>query len=420
MTTVDRRLHNESTLGTARPAPHIAPRRAPAHRITSDAEAIEIARRLAVDFAEGAAERDRTRRLPIAEIERFSQSGLWGITVPKEYGGAGVSNTTLAEVVATISAADSSIGQIPQNHFYMVEALRLGGSEEQKRVYFERVLDGDRLGNAFTEIGTKTPVDYQTRVLPRGDGFVLNGQKFYSTGALFAHLVLVVARDAEGRDVIVFLERNTPGLTLVDDWSSFGQRTTGSGSTYFDDIAVEPFQIVPHHVAFDVPTPMGPISQIIHSAVEVGIARGAFAATTDYVRKYTRPFYETNYEHGYEDPHIIHAIGDLAVRVNAAGDLLARAGRITDAAVANPNAETVAAASIAVAEIKAYATEVALQVSSKLFELAGSRSTLESWGLDRFWRGARTHTLHDPVRWKYHHVGNYYLNQVKPPRHGAL
>ncbi|WP_334175407.1 SfnB family sulfur acquisition oxidoreductase [Pseudoxanthobacter sp.] len=420
MTTVDRSLHNQSTLSHARPAPHIAPRRAPAHRIRTDAEAIEIARRLAEDFAREAAERDRTRRLPIAEIERYSQSGLWGITVPKDFGGAGVSNTTLAEVVAIISAADSSIGQIPQNHFYMVEALRLGGSEEQKRVYFERVLDGDRLGNAFTEIGTKTPVDYKTRVLPKGDGFVLNGQKFYSTGALFAHLVLVVARDADDRDVIVFLERNTPGLTLVDDWSSFGQRTTGSGSTYFDDIAVTPFQIVPHSVAFDVPTPMGPVSQIIHSAVEVGIARGALAATIDYVRQYTRPFYETNYEHGYEDPHIIHAVGELAIRVNAAGDLLARAGRITDAAAANPTAGTVAAASVAVAEIKAYATEVALQVSSKLFELAGARATLESWGLDRFWRGARTHTLHDPVRWKYHHIGNYYLNQVNPPRHGAL
>jgi len=58
--------------------------------------------------------------------------------VPKAYGGAGVSNVTLAEVVATVAAADGSLGQIPQNHFYMVEALRLSGSEEQKRRYFQR------------------------------------------------------------------------------------------------------------------------------------------------------------------------------------------------------------------------------------------------------------------------------------------
>jgi alkylation response protein AidB-like acyl-CoA dehydrogenase len=80
----------------------------------------------------------------------------------------------------------------------------------------------------------------------------------------------------------------------------------------------------------------------------------------------------------------------------------------------------VAAASIAVAEAKALAAEVSLHVGSKLFELAGSRSTLTEYGFDRHWRNARTHTLHDPVRYKYVNVGNYYLNDVLPPRHGAI
>jgi alkylation response protein AidB-like acyl-CoA dehydrogenase len=172
----------------------------------------------------------------------FSQSGLWAITLPKAYGGASVSNVTLAEVVAIIAAADGSLGQIPQNHFYMVEALRLSGSEEQKQRYFQRVLDGDRLGNAFTEVGTRSPVEFETKLLKQGDRLVLNGQKFYSTGALFAHLILVVAADSENRSHVVFLDRSTPGLTLIDDWSSFGQRTTGSGSTWLDDITVEPEQ----------------------------------------------------------------------------------------------------------------------------------------------------------------------------------
>ena len=184
MTSVNRKLHIEAIPGRGRPAPHIPPRRTPARRITTDAEAIEVAQALAADFAREAADRDRERRLPIAEIDRFSQSGLWAITVPKAYGGAGVSNVTLAEVVATIAAADGSLGQIPQNHFYMVEALRLSGSEEQKQRYFQRILDGDRLGNAFTEVGTRNPVEFETRLLKEGDRLVLNGQKFYSTGAL--------------------------------------------------------------------------------------------------------------------------------------------------------------------------------------------------------------------------------------------
>ncbi|SIQ42486.1 sulfur acquisition oxidoreductase, SfnB family [Rhizobium sp. RU35A] len=420
MTSDDRTLHRQAALVAGRPAPHIAPRRQPAHRISSDAEAIAIAHDLAKDFAAGAVARDRERKLPIAEIERFSQSGLWAITVPKDYGGAGVSTATLAEVTAIISAADSSIGQIPQNHFYMVEALRLAGTEEQKAHYFGRILDGDRLGNAFTEIGTRTPVDFKTRIVARDGKLLLNGQKFYATGSLFAHIVVAVAKDDRERVQIVFIDRATPGLALIDDWSSFGQRSTGSGTVTFDDVEVSPFQVVDHDVVFERPTPMGPLAQIVHAAVQVGIARGALAETISYVRAYARPFFELDIEHGYEDPHSIHAVGDVSIRVHAANALLVRAGHLLDAATAEPNDRTVAAASIAVAEVKAYGTEAAQLAANKLIELGGARSTLEAYGLDRFWRNARTHSLHDPVRWKYHHIGNYYLNGLLPPRHGAI
>jgi SfnB family sulfur acquisition oxidoreductase len=416
----DRRQHQAFAPQAARPAPHIPPRREKAHRIADDAEAIAVAKTLAAQFAEGAAERDRTRRLPIAEIEAYSQSGLWAITVPKEYGGAGVSNVTLAEVVAIISEADASIGQIPQNHYYMVEALRLTGTEEQKKHYFAGLLDGDRWGNAFTEIGTRTPVDFKTRIVPTDTGYELNGQKFYSTGALFAHQVLVVALNEENRTHIVFLDRATAGLQLVDDWAGFGQRTTGSGTSTFDRIPVTRFQVVPHQNAFDTPTPMGPVAQIIHAAVDTGIARAALKDTLRFTKQYARPWFETSYTHGSEDPHVIAAAGELAIRVNALNALLARAGRFTDTATLNPTERTVAAASIAVAEAKALASEVSLHVSSKLFELTGSRSTLEQYGFDRHWRNARTHTLHDPVRYKYVNIGNYYLNDILPPRHGAL
>ncbi|MHA7971827.1 SfnB family sulfur acquisition oxidoreductase [Rhizobium sp. CAU 1783] len=416
----DRKLHREAALTAGRPAPHIPPCRVKANVIKDDVEAIAVAQELAREFAAGAVARDRERRLPIAEIERFSQSGLWAITVPKVYGGAGVSAVTLAEVTAIISAADSSIGQIPQNHFYMVEALRLAGSEEQKRHYFARILDGDRLGNAFTEIGTRTPVDYKTSFVKRDGRLLLNGQKFYATGSLFAHVIVAVAKDEAGRVHIVFVDRSTPGLDLVDDWSSFGQRSTGSGTVTFDDVEITPFQIVDHDVVFEKPTPMGPFAQIIHSAVQVGVARGALAEAISYIRAHARPFFELSIDHGYEDPHSIHQIGDVTIRVHAADALLTRAGRLLDIATANPNERTVAEASIAVAEVKALGTEVAQLAANKLIELGGARSTLESYGLDRFWRNARTHSLHDPVRWKYHHIGNYYLNGQLPPRHGAL
>jgi SfnB family sulfur acquisition oxidoreductase len=391
-----------------------------AHLISNDGEAIAIARELAVEFAKEAAERDQQQRLPVAEVKKFSASGLWGITVPKEYGGAFVSNVTLAEVVKIISEADPSIGQIPQNHLYMVEALRLDGTEEQKRFFFDLVLQGKRFGNAFSEIGTKSVTDVQTRLERSGSGYILNGRKFYSSGALLADWIPVVARNDEDKTVVAFVERGAEGLTLIDDWSSFGQRTTASGSTILENVKVPAEYVIPHYLAFERPTAMGPIAQIIQAAVDVGIAKAALKDTIDFVRRHTRPWIDSDVEHGYEDPLIIYNVGNLQIQVHAAEELLRRAGEFIDRAIANSTEASVAEASIAVAEAKAFAAEISLLTTNKLFELAGTKSTLQEFNYDRHWRNARTHTLHDPVRWKYYAVGNYFLNNVNPPRHPWL
>lgn len=391
--------------------------RPPAHIIQSDAEAIEVARRVARQLAEGAAERDAQRRLPREELDLFSQSGLWGITVPREYGGAFVSNVTLAEVVKIISEADPCIGQIPQNHLYMVEALRLNGTESQKKYFFGLVLQGVRFGNAFSEIGTKDLNDVKTRLTPIEGGYSLSGKKFYSSGALLADWVPTVAKDENDNTVVAFVTRHAKGLTIVDDWSSFGQKTTASGTTLLEDVFVPADYVVPHYLAFESPTPMGPVAQIIQAAVDTGIAHAALRDTLDFVRNYTRPWIDSGSDKGSEDPLTIREIGELQIRVHAADALLRRAGEYLDVAQRDTNETTVAEASIAVAEAKVLSTEAALLAGSKLFELAGARSTLGQYNLDRHWRNARTHTLHDPVRWKYYAIGNHALNGVNPPRH---
>ena len=103
--------------------------------------------------------------------------------------------------------------------------------------------------------------------------------------------------------------------------------------------------------------------------------------------------------------------------MHAAEALLAKAGRAIDGIVSEPTEASVAATAVAVAEAKVLTTEIAILATNKLHELAGTRSTLAEFNLDRHWRNARTHTLHDPVRWKYFHVGNFALNGVPPPRH---
>ncbi|MCU4120009.1 SfnB family sulfur acquisition oxidoreductase [Variovorax sp. N23] len=402
-------------------APALAPSVRPA-TIRDDAHAIEVARVLAREFAPGAAARDRDRLLPSAELDAFVASGLWAITVPRAFGGAGVSNGTLAEVVAIISGADGSLGQIPQNHFYALEVLRVGGTEAQQRFFYGRVLSGERFGNALAEIGHKD-FKRRTRLVPEGDDFRVDGRKFYCTGALYAHWIptLVVALES-GREVtyLAFVPRDAEGVQITDDWDGFGQRVTGSGSVTFDNVHVKADWVVPFLASFERPTTIGPFAQILHAAIDLGIGRGAMQATLPFVRERSRPWIDAQVERASDDPLLIQQVGDIAVRLRAAEALVRRAGRIVDAAQQDPTERSVAAASIAVAEARALTTTASLDAGTRLFELAGTGATLDGLGLDRFWRNARTHTLHDPVRWKYHAVGNYYLNDRLPPRHGAL
>jgi SfnB family sulfur acquisition oxidoreductase len=372
----------------------------PARRIRDDAEALAVVEEIAAKLAESAAERDRERILPHEEMELISDAGLLAVTVPKAYGGAGVRAGTVARVIAALSRADGSIGQIPQNHLFMLEALRLQGSEEQKRFFYGRVLAGERLGNALSETGTKTAQDHATRLTRDGALYRLNGRKFYSTGVLFAHWVAVVVNDDNHDGALAFVPRETKGITIVDDWSGFGQRVTGSGTTVLDNVEVHPFSVLSFKAWFDRPTSMGPFAQIMHAAVEQGIAEAALADTVRFVRASARPWKDAGVERASDDPYTVAAAGELKIRVDASGALLERAGRFVDRAAAEPSAETVAAASVAVAESKIASTDAALLAASKLIKLGGSSATLTKHDLDRHWRNARTHTVHDPIRWK--------------------
>ena len=392
----------------------------PAHIIRDDAEAIARAHEVAARLVEQASDRDRERRLPHEEIDWFSQAGLWAITVPKEYGGASVSYVTVTEVIKIIAAADPSLAQLPQNHLGLVDVIALTGTPEQKQFFFGEILQGKRFGNGFSEKGTKHVLDLKTRVAAEGDEYVVHGTKFYSTGALFAHYVPILGLDDERRGWLAYIPAGTAGLQVIDDWSGFGQRTTASGTVIADQVRVAASHVFPAFRVSDVPTLNGPISQIIQAAIDAGIGRAAIDDTLKFVRERSRPWIDSGVERASDDPLVVREVGHLHIQLHAAEALLERAARTLDAIATQahaPSEDDIARASVAVGEAKVLTTEIALLASEKLFELAGTQSTLAAHNLDRHWRNARTHTLHDPVRWKYHLVGNYYLNGIKPTRH---
>ena len=399
----------------------VAPLLLSAHILRTDNEALEAAHALAAVAREQAAKRDRQRLLPWSQIEAFTQSGLGSITIPREFGGPQVSYVTLAEVFAIISAADPALGQIPQNQVGILNLVLNTATQAQKEQLFSRVLKGGRIGNAGPERGSKNTLDLKARITAEGDGFVINGQKFYSTGALFAHWIAVKALNDEGKQVIAFVPRATPGLRVVDDWSGFGQRTTASGTVLLNNVRVDADLVVDNWRINESPNIQGAVSQLVQAAIDLGIAREAIADTIRFVRERSRPWIDANVERNSDDPYVVADIGKLSIELHAAEALLRKAARVLDDVSASPvDAQAAARASIAVAEAKVLSTELSLLASEKLFELSGSRATLAEFNLDRHWRNARVHTLHDPVRWKYHAIGAYRLNGTLPARHSWI
>ncbi|WP_342755333.1 SfnB family sulfur acquisition oxidoreductase [Pantoea sp. MBD-2R] len=392
----------------------------PAAVITSEAQALSVAHALAAQFRPESSLRDRERQLPDTQLQALFASGLGAITVPAAFGGAAVSSVVVAQIIAILSEADAAIGQIPQNHFYALEVLRVNGSASQQRRLYREVLDGVHLGNALAEFRTPAAHHRSTSVLPQGDGFLLQGQKFYATGAIWADRIPTAARDGDGKEQLVFVPREQAGVSVTDDWSGFGQRTTGSGTVTFEAVIIDPQDIVPFQSAFERPTAVGPFAQIMHAAIDQGIARAAFSEMLDFIRTKARPWPDAGVERAADDPLLIDRVGQMAARLQAGEALLEDAGEAVDAAQREPDAQRVAHASIQVAAARAWTTECALEAANLLFELSGTRSALREHNFDRHWRNARTHTLHDPVRWKYPLIGDYILNGTLPPRRGTI
>lgn len=392
-----------------------------AHVVADDAEALATAERLAAAFRPGAAARDAARARPWDEVRELRASGLLGITVPRRHGGAGVSVATLVEVFSTLSAADPSLGQIPQNHFCFVATIFQNGTEDQQRAFAAELLGGALFGNALSERNGRPPGTVSCVLEPDGDGFRLSARKYYCTGALFAQWLPVMVLDhaVADRHHLAYVPRRAPGVEVVDDWSAMGQVGTASGTVVLTDVAVPRQHVVPRSGPRPRPG-AGAFGQVLHAAIDVGIAQEALADGVAHLRDRSRPVLDAVLDLGIEaagdEPHSLRRVGELQVQVDAAAALLARSADLVDRAADAPDDDEAAVtASFAVAGAKAYAGDLAVQVASAVFDLSGASAADERWNLHRHWRNARTHTLHDPSRWKYHHIGNWEVNRRLPP-----
>ncbi|MDT5392133.1 MAG: hypothetical protein QOE04_5774 [Mycobacterium sp.] len=401
--------------------------------LASAQAALLAADSVAAELAVGSAERERAGTALIPQLRQVADAGLLGISVPVEHGGPGLPPSTTVEVLRRVARGDGAVGQLLLSHFVIAQAISGLGHQQPAPTIYGDILAGAQLGNATAERGTKTALDRRTTVTPREDGtWLLNGTKYYATGALGASWLAVAAAVGRREDetATVFVRPDQAGVTLnLDKWSAFGQRGTASGEVRLDDVVVDGAFVIeegsPPDPLTGPPTVLGAFDQALHAAIDIGIARAALEDGAEFVRTRSRPWKEAldaGFERADEEPHVVRRFGEFTARLYALEALLSSGTAIIDDAYAQPELSRAAAseATLKVAAAKALAQEFAVEIASGIFELTGTSGTDGEANLDRHWRNVRTHSLHDPARWKYVHLGNHTLHGDRPPRLGLV
>lgn len=371
-------------------------------------------------IAHGALERERTRALPYEQIVWLKEAGFGAIRVPVEYGGAGASLPQLVQLLIELAEADSNLPQALRGHFAFVEDRLNAPPSAPRDKWFERFLAGDIVGNAWTEVGGVKIGDVITRVSRQGDQWVVNGTKYYSTGSIFADWIDVYAqRDDNGADVIAAVNTHQSGVQQSDNWDGFGQRTTGSGTSLFDNAVVDEENIIDFSTRFKYQTAF---YQLVLIAVIVGTGRCALRDISHEVRQRTRVYSHGNAPRVSEDVQVQQVVGQIAARVYAAEATALRAAepaqrayetRFGDDVEADEAANV--AAEIESAKAQIAVSELILQATTDLFNALGASGVSENKRLDRHWRNARTAASHNPLIYKERIVGDWQINGKNPP-----
>jgi alkylation response protein AidB-like acyl-CoA dehydrogenase len=356
---------------------------------------------------------------PNYAMDLIRKSRFGALRLPIELGGAGASLRELFFAIIRLAEADPDVAHILRFHFYQVEDLLRNPEEESSKLWLEKVAGGKIIGNAYTEI-SKINVgkyEFETNLLPDGDGYRLNGIKYFSTGTLYSDYVFVTASNSEGKTVSAVIPTNREGVVIEDDWDGIGQKLTGSGTTRLNNVFVHPHEVT---VDSDDKTPFNSHLQLYLQAVIAGIMRNIVSDASVLVKTRKRTFSFAAADTPAADPLLQETIGQLSSKTFAAEAIvLAAADELDNAvnAVVDGNIDFGLShdASLRAAQAKVIVDDLALKAATLLFEVGGASATRESANLDRHWRNIRTISSHNPIAYKARAIGDYVVNGNQLP-----
>jgi len=369
-------------------------------------------------IAAGAVEREKKRQLPYQEIKSLQQAGFGSVRLPVELGGLGASIRQLFGLLIELAAADSNISQAFRPHLAFVEETRLsalsGNNNSQK--YINLILAGNFFGNAITEQGQGAVKRYKTSVTQGSSGWMLNGEKFYSTGSLYADYI-VVAADKNGERASVLVPANADGLTQEDDWDGFGQRLTASGHSSYTNVPVCEENIMLGGYGTLGRTWGTAYLQLILLATLAGITRRVELDAITWVRQRTRTFSHASEALPKDDPLVQEIIGKLsAAAFSTRATVLAVADLLDDIVNTGTNdPQSLDQAERAAAQAQDTVVRQTLDACTLFFETGGASLVSSTHMYDRHWRNARTIATHNPLIYKMRALGANLLNDDPLP-----
>ncbi len=396
----------------------------PVHRILPGTTEFDD---LLTQIRSGARDRDLNDENPFDQVNALKQARFGTLRLPTELGGSNFTVRQLFSTVIDVAAADPIVAHIFRTHFWFVEERLRGLTEQRSRQWLAKVADGHIVGNAFSEKGSNAvgSLVFNTRLLPVPGGYRLTGEKYYSTGTLFADYLTVTATTDHDSVATVIVPADRDGVRLVDDWDGFGQRRTGTGTTVFTSVDVAPDEVLTDtpYEAEPVPTVQYAALQLYIHAVVAGVLQSIVDDGAELLRSRTRSFSHALTERPVDDPLYQRQLGELASTAYIARAAVLDAASAIEAATDSvhptfpgvPDAGLAAEAQLKVAKVKVHLDDVALDAATRLLELGGASAASRQRNLDRHWRNIRTITLHNPVAYKARVVGQNLLHGTPIP-----
>ncbi|MDZ7344748.1 MAG: acyl-CoA dehydrogenase family protein [candidate division KSB1 bacterium] len=334
-----------------------------------------------------AAQYDKNHEFPWPIIRKAQQLGLTVMTIPKIYGGSGLSMVEECIVTEELAYGCSGMSTSITLNGLAVLPLLLAGNEQQKRTYLGRLVKGEMAAYCLSEAAAGSDVvGIQTRAQREGDTYVLNGSKTFITNASVANWFSVFAYttpEAKYKGMSVFVvDRQTPGVTVAKPFDKMGQRASDTAEVIFENVRIPAANLIGKEgEGFMIAMQVFDRSRVPTAAGAVGVARRALDESMRFARQR-----QTMGKPIWQHQAVGHIIADMAMHIDAARLLVWQAAAACDRDQPDPMKSAFA---------KAFAADIAMKVCTDAVQVFGGYGFIEEYPVAKLMRDVKIFQIYE-------------------------